>query len=38
MELNSFEIRNQIGQGSFGKIYRGIVKQTGEPVAMKVER
>ena len=39
-ERNNYTIdpKNLIGKGSFGKIYAGINKTTGEEIAIKLER
>lgn len=32
---DAFEFKEVVGEGSFGKVYRGVVKSTGEEVAIK---
>jgi len=34
---NKYELLNQIGEGGFGKIYKGRNIRTGENVAIKIE-
>jgi len=33
-----YEVKKKIGAGCFGDVYRGVVKETGEEVAMKLEK
>ena len=35
---NNYQLKSEIGEGSFGKIYKGIRKSTQEEVAIKVEK
>lgn len=34
-DISQYKIFNEIGKGSFGKVYKGIDKLTGEEVALK---
>ena len=35
--MNKYEIGNEIKRGAFGAIYKGFVKKTREPVAIKID-
>ena len=35
--LNRFELRQMVGEGSFGKVYQAFDKHTGQDVAVKIE-
>jgi serine/threonine protein kinase len=35
--FNNYEILEEIGQGNFGKVYKGKNKETNEKVAIKIE-
>ena len=35
---NKYQLKSKIGEGSFGKIYKGIRKRTDEEVAIKIEK
>ena len=34
-EIGKFKVLEMVGQGSFGKVYKGIDKTTNEEVALK---
>ena len=34
---NKYEIREKLGEGNFGAVYKGINVHTGNPVAIKIE-
>lgn len=34
-DIGQYKIFNEIGKGSFGKVFKGIDKLTGEEVALK---
>jgi serine/threonine protein kinase len=37
-DSESYELAKKISSGSFGTVYRGVCKETGEDVAIKVEK